>query len=246
MTKPKQSIRHASLAHLIDHENNRKLDEATVAEMVESVREHGVLTPLVVTEHPLEVDRWLLLDGHHRAAAAKEAGLATVPVVVRHGLDEDVTEQLVVMLVANCQRKDLEPMERAEQYGRLRARGLTAQEIGRRTGTQQGTVSYFLSLLELDAESQARVRNKTIPVRQAVDAIREHRAQQRKTAGTAQPGRGVVVQPSWLNKRHVLARKVAELCTHKERPRVGDVGCGQCWEQIIRADERVPDELGAN
>lgn len=238
--KTKQTVRQVPLDRLTDHDANRELDHTTVADMANSIREHGILMPLVVTEHLLEFNRWLLLDGHHRAAAARLAGLKSVPVVVRHGLDEDKTEQLVVMLVANCQRKDLAPMERAEMYGRLRDQGISASEIARRTGTQQGSVSYFLSLLELDDESRERVRAGAVPVKQAVDAIREVRADERKTAGKPQRGRKVVVEAVWLGKRHVLARRVSEACTHRERPRVGDVGCGQCWEQVIRDDERKP------
>jgi len=246
MTRPKQSIKHISLNQLVQHEHNRELDFDGVSELADSIREHGVLQPLVVTEHLTEPDRWLILAGHRRAAAARLAGLTAVPCVIRHGLDEDLDEQLIVMLVENCQRKDLTAMERAELYGQLHKRGLTYRDIARRTGTVQGTVAYYLSLLELDADSRDRVRTGEVAVTQAIGAVREVRAASRKAGGQKANGRPVVVEPAHLSKRHVLARRVKEACTHTQRPKVGDVGCGQCWEQAIRADERTPGQaLGA-
>lgn len=245
MTKPRQSIKLVNLNQLVAHDDNRVLEESTVSEMADSIREHGVLMPIVVTEHPTEYDRWLILDGHHRAAAARLAGLRTVPAVVRHDLDGDAAEQLVIMLVANCQRKDLAPIERAEMYGKLRDKGLSTVEIGRRTGTSQGSVSYFLSLLVLDDDSRELVRAGAVPVTEAIKAVREVRATDRKRGGRAKMGRPVVIEAAWFGKRHPLARRVAEACTHSQRPRIGDAGCGQCWEQAIRADEHVPaQEIG--
>lgn len=240
--KPKQSARHVALDLLVSHDNNRDLTPAATSEMADSMREHGVIQPLVVTEHPTEYDRWLILDGHHRAAAARLAGLRTVPCVIRHNLDEDPDEQLVVMLVANCQRAELAPMDRAEMLGVLRKRGLTMAQVARRTGLSESRVSESLALLELDGETRERVREGEVGVGQATQAVREVRAQQRTYGHRAKPSTsGIKVEPAHFTTKHPLAKAVRSACDHNGpsgvRPMVGGMGCGQCWEDVIRQDE---------
>jgi ParB family chromosome partitioning protein len=248
--KPKQSIRRVSLDHLVNHPGNppERLDFESVSELADSIREHGILQPLVVTEHLTEPDRWTILAGHRRAAAARLAGLHEVPCVVRHGLDEAADEQLVVMLVENCQRKDLAPMERAEMLGVLRDRqGLSLVEISRRTGLSAGRVSESLSLLELDGETRERVRAGDVGVGQATQAIRQVRAAHRTGAVVgkhhAKPSTGIRVEAAHFTSKHPLADTVRKTCEHLDasaatvRPPVGGMGCGQCWERVIRDDE---------
>ncbi|MEV6413884.1 ParB/RepB/Spo0J family partition protein [Kribbella sp. NPDC051718] len=245
--KPKQSIRHVGLSTLRAHDNNRDLSHERVEEMADSMREHGVLLPLVVTEHPTDLDCWLILDGHHRAAAARMAGLPTVPVVVRHDLD-DTDEQLVVMLVANCQRQELSAIDRAEVLGQLRDRqGLTLAEVARRTGLSAGRISESLALLDLDQETRTRVRTGEVGVGTATRAVRQARKVQRTARAfgrpQAKPTDAVAVEGPHFGKQHPLAERVQKLCVHTDvrtgrvRPTVGGIACGQCWEQVIRTDE---------
>lgn len=235
MTIPKQSVRHIKLNCLVGHEHNRKLDPESLRELADSIREHGILQPLVVTEHPTEDDRWIILGGHRRASAARQVGHSAVPCVIRHNLD-DTDEQLVVMLVENCQRKDLNAVEKAEAFGVLRRRGLSLNEIARRTGLAEGTVSYYVSLLDLDAETRERVRRGEVQVSQATDAVKAARKSLRAAKGTGQPGRKVHLEAAHFTPDHPLARAVRDTCDHTARPWVGQVGCGQCWELVIRTD----------
>lgn len=241
--KPRQSIKHIALDHLVGHADNpsERLDFQSISELADSIREHGILQPLIVTEHLTDPDRWTILAGHRRAAAARLAGLHQVPCVARHGLDEDVDEQVVVMLVENCQRKDLAPMERAEMLGVLRDKQkLTLVEIARRTGLSESRVSDSLALLELDADSRAGVRSGEVGVGRATEAVRQVRAAARTNSVIlGQPVRRrtlVRVEPQHFTRRHPLASKVKAFCSHETRPLVGGVGCGQCWEDIIRND----------
>jgi ParB family chromosome partitioning protein len=245
--KPKQSIRPIPLAFLVPHPDNppERLDFESVSELANSIREHGILEPLIVTEHLTEPDRWTILAGHRRLAAARLAKVTQVPCVIRHGLDEDVDEQRVVMLVENCQRKDLEPMARAEMLNTLRQRGLTIAEVSRRTGLSEARISESLALLDLDGETRDRVRTGEVGVGQAMQAIRSVRAASR--AGTAigkAPRRSAVnVEAAHFTFKHPLADRANELCDHTAagpghvRPQVGGVACGQCWERAIREDE---------
>jgi ParB family chromosome partitioning protein len=234
----KRSIRQIPLNDLIGHELNPadRLDEQGISELADSIREHGLLQPLVVTEHPTEYDRWLILAGHRRATAARLAGRTSVPCVIRHNLDDDPDEQLVVMLVENCQRKQLTPMQRAEAFGVLRNRGLTLAEIGRRMSITESAVSATLSLLNLDTETREKVRHGEISANAARQAVVEVRQETRKANGHKPNGRPARTEPQHFTRRHPLAAKVKAACSHGRRPRVGGVGCGQCWEDAIRAD----------
>src|SRR5258707_15083628 len=93
------------------------------------------------------------------------------------------------MLIENCQRADLNPIERAEAMGRLRKAGKTNLEIARSIGVSGAAVTYFLALLELDAASQERVRNGSIPGGIATPGLPRTRRAGRKKAGQ-KPHRG--------------------------------------------------------
>jgi ParB family chromosome partitioning protein len=234
VTIPKQSIRHIAVADLVGHDRNIREDAGDLVDLARSIREHGILQPLIVTEHPKDADRWLILAGHRRKAGAQLAQLDTVPCVIRHNVDSD--EQIVVMVVENCQRKDLGPMEKAEAFAVLRRRGLSMNEIARRTGISQGTVSYYLTLIDLDAATREAVRNGQVQITDAVEAVRTARRSVRTATGQRQPGHPVVREPAHFTVHHPLAQAVKDICGHTQRPSVGGIGCGQCWELVVRAD----------
>ncbi|WBQ02986.1 ParB/RepB/Spo0J family partition protein [Kribbella sp. CA-293567] len=250
MTPTKTSLRHLPLERLTAHADNRPLDRDKVREMADSIRQHGILTPLIVTEHLTDYNRWIILDGQHRAAAARLVGKQQVLCSVRHGLDADKDEQIIVMLVANCQRAELDPMHRAEQFGVLQKAGLTIEQIATRCGLSPSWVSESLALLDLDTETRERVRAGDVGVGQAKAAVR----QVRRAVRTGTPigdAIGVVPQrrptvnvgPAHFTRKHPLADVVRASCEHVDastgqlRPKVGASGCGQCWETAIRADE---------
>lgn len=236
MTKPRQTVRPVPLAAILAHPRNARDRLGDLTELADSIKEHGLLQPVVVTEHPTDFERFLLLAGHRRVVAAKIAGLTSVPAVIRHGIEYDESEQTVVMLVENCQRRDLDPIERAHAFDSLRKQGLPQAEIARRTGISASVVSHHLRLLVLDAASQQRIRDGRIGITTAHAEIVAARQGSRSRNGSASRGRPVVVEPAHFTKRHRLAGEVRDLCTHTARPSVGGVGCGQCWEAAIRAD----------
>src|SRR3990172_6129970 len=116
----------------------------TLVELAESIREHGVLEPLLVAKTPAG---YQIIAGERRWRAAKLAGLAKVSVVIK----ETTTQGMLEMaLVENVQRVDLNPIERAQAYKRLIDEfGLTAAEIGQRVGKSGPYISNTLRLLEL-------------------------------------------------------------------------------------------------
>lgn len=220
------------------HPANVREDLGDLTELTASIEAHGIIQPLVVRPHPQLHGMFVILAGHRRYEAAKKAGLEEVPVVVREGTG--VAQDLEIMLIENCQRSDLSPVEKAEAMGALRNRGLTNADIARRTGLSQSTVGYYVSLLELDEQSRRRIQDGRIRMGDAIEAVRLQRQRVRKTAGRAKPG--ATWEPDHLTASHSLATRAAELCDAREhtmRRRIGRVACGQCWETVIRADERT-------
>lgn len=112
--------------------------------MVESIKVHGVVQPLLARRTDAGIE---LVAGERRLRAAKEVGLATVPVMVRDFSDQDALE---LALIENLQRADLNPIEEAEGYQLLSAQfGLTQEKIAQRVGKARATVANALRLLEL-------------------------------------------------------------------------------------------------
>lgn len=236
MARYKQTITVVPIGRLTAHPDNIREDLGDLTELAWSLREHGILQPLTVTELDGDDERLLVLAGHRRLGAAILANFTQVPVIIRHGVDDHV-EQLVVMVVENCQRKDLGPMEKAETFGALRNRGLTVAEISRRTGVHASTVSTLLNLLELDDTSKENVREGRLNAGDAIAAVRETRQSDRQSAGKPNRGRPTVAEPPHFNPDHPLFADAVAICGHSTSPKVQNTGaCGACWEAVIRAD----------
>lgn len=117
-------------------------------ELADSIREHGVLQPLVVSLE--EEGAYRLIAGERRLQAARLADLPTVPVVVR---EVDGSELLELALVENIQRADLNAIEEALAYRRLLSEyGLTQEVVARRVGRSRAAVANAIRLLQLEAE----------------------------------------------------------------------------------------------
>ena len=127
------------------YQPRKVFNEASIEELARSVREHGIVQPLVVTRAG---DRYPLIAGERRFRAAQRAGLRTVPVVIKEMMQEG--DALQIALIENIQREDLNPMEEATAYHQLHEEfGLTQEEISRRVGKERSTVANFLRLLKL-------------------------------------------------------------------------------------------------
>ncbi|MSQ41732.1 MAG: ParB/RepB/Spo0J family partition protein [Dehalococcoidia bacterium] len=129
--------------------------EAELAELADSIREHGVIQPLLVSEQR-GVDgvvSYQLIAGERRLRAARSAGLTHVPVTVRQSTPQDLLE---LALIENLQREDLNPLEQAHAYQRLVDEFLlTQQEVARRVGRSRTAVANTLRLLDLPEELRA-------------------------------------------------------------------------------------------
>src|SRR5512140_2810306 len=130
-----------------------ELDELTA-----SIREHGVLQPLIVTvgEKP---DHYILIAGERRLQAARLAGLASVPVLVRQATDQ---QRLELAIIENVQRSDLSALEEAEAYRQLAEDfDLSHEEIAARVGKSRVAITNTLRLLRLpDSVKNALIENR--------------------------------------------------------------------------------------
>ena len=128
-------------------------EDKALHELAESLRQSGVLQPIVVrrTNHGYQ-----LIVGERRWRAAKLAGLSQIPAVVREATD---AQSLELALVENLLREDLNPMEEAEAYQRLLAEfGWTQEELAQRVGRDRSTIANCLRLLKLSEVIQADLR----------------------------------------------------------------------------------------
>ncbi|MGH2538326.1 MAG: ParB/RepB/Spo0J family partition protein [Candidatus Promineifilaceae bacterium] len=134
------------------------LDDDLLAELAESIREHGLIQPLVVRQG--EDGAYTLIAGERRWRAAQLAGLDEVPVVVKEASPQAMLE---LALIENIQRADLNPLEEAAAYRQLVEEfGLTQDEVARRVGRSRPAVANTLRLLNAPAEVQAAVTTGTI------------------------------------------------------------------------------------
>lgn len=129
----------------------RRFDEAELARLAASIREHGVLQPVVVRERD---GGYELVVGERRWRASRLAGRPTIPAVIK---DVASPALLELALVENVQRHDLNPIELALAFRALADAGATQEDVGRRVGVDRSTVANHLRLLELPRELQADV-----------------------------------------------------------------------------------------
>ena len=143
-------------------------------ELVESIREHGVIQPLTVRRVGGKLE---LIAGERRFRACQKLGLKEVPVIEREASDRDVLE---MALIENLQREDLNPLEEAEAYARLAKEFAMRQEdIAKRVGKNRATVANSLRLLELapDVKSLLAQGRLTTGHAKAILGLRDHALQ---------------------------------------------------------------------
>ncbi|HUF62152.1 MAG TPA: ParB/RepB/Spo0J family partition protein [Verrucomicrobiales bacterium] len=137
----------------------RDFSDAQLDELVESIREHGVIQPLIVREVE---DRLELIAGERRLRACLRLGLPDAPVIVRQATDRDVLE---MALIENLQREDLNPIEEAQAYRRLAGEfKLRQEDIARKVGRSRASVANSMRLLDLAAQVQTHLAQGRLSV----------------------------------------------------------------------------------
>ena len=139
------------------YQPRRRFTEQELKDLSDSIKEKGIIQPLVVRTVPTGYE---LVVGERRWRAARVAKLKQVPVVVK---DVSGSEMVELALVENIQRQDLNPLEKAEAYYRLiKEFGLTQEAVAKRVGQDRSTVANFLRLRNLPKPIQADIINNTL------------------------------------------------------------------------------------
>ena len=209
-----------------------KFQEEELAELAASIREHGVIQPLIVL--PNGDGTFILIAGERRWQAAKKAGLPTVPVITRQANNQELLE---IALIENVQREDLNAMEEAEAYRQLvEDFGLSHEAVAKRVGKSRVSITNTLRLLGLAevvkqalvdgkiTEGHARallmlstqkaqasalqtLLNLSLSVRQAEELVRKLAGQ--KFIKARKPGRSADMNDVEKRLQHSLGTKVA-------------------------------------
>ena len=138
----------------------KSFDENALQVLADSIREHGVIQPIVVREIGVLEDNYEIIAGERRWRAAKMAGLDEIPAVIMTGDELKIAE---VALIENVQRKDLNPIEEAMAYKALIERfDLKQEEVARQAGKSRSAVANMLRLLELPDEVLVLVQEEKL------------------------------------------------------------------------------------
>lgn len=147
------------------------MDEQGLKDLVASIREHGIIQPLIVTKVEQETERgtevgYQLVAGERRLQAARLLRLETVPAIIRSLLNEQ--QKLELALIENLQREDLNPIEAARAYAKLQDTfGLTQREIAVRVGKSRETIANAVRLLNLPSHIQEAITANRLSESQA-------------------------------------------------------------------------------
>lgn len=181
------------------YQPRHNFSEVSLRELMDSIKEHGIIQPLVLTRKD---GKYELIAGERRWRSATALGLKTVPALVREANEQ---KKLELALIENLQRQDLDPVETARAYKRLMDEfDLTQEETAKRVGKARSTLANTLRLLELPLE-----------VQEALSSGRITEAHAKYLLGIDNPGKQMVLFKKILNQNLSVAQ------THDETKRMG-------------------------
>ncbi len=143
------------------YQPRKEFDPKALEELAESIREHGVFTPILVKEMD---SNYVLIAGERRLRAAKMANLEKIPAIIKEFTDEQMME---ISLLENIQREDLTAIEEASSYEQLiKKLGYTQEQLAKRVGKSREHVANLMRLLKLPKEIQLMVSDKVLSMGQ--------------------------------------------------------------------------------
>ncbi len=144
------------------HQPREYFDEEALKELSESIKDHGVIEPIIVKK---SIKGYDLVAGERRTKAAQLAGLTNIPAIIREFTDMQMME---IALIENIQREDLSPIEEAQAYKNyIDATGTTQEEVAKKFGKSRSYITNLLGLLSLPKYVQKEVTNGTISMSHA-------------------------------------------------------------------------------
>jgi len=230
-SRDEESLREIAVASLQPgrHQPRTRMDDASLAQLADSVRARGVIQPIVV--RPVDGGQYEILAGERRWRAARMAGLERIPAVVREVPDEAA---LGIGLIENIQREDLNPIEEANGLKRLIDEfKLTHDEVAQAIGRSRAGVTNLLRLLELAAAVQEMVQDGRIDMGHARALVALPKARQVELAQRIAQ-QGLSVREA---ERLVQAASSA--------PRAGRPSAARLDADSRRLQEELSERLGA-
>ncbi|MPZ22433.1 MAG: ParB/RepB/Spo0J family partition protein [Dehalococcoidia bacterium] len=214
------------------------MDPDLLQELAESIREHGIIQPLLVSvkESPGGMPTYQLIAGERRLNAARMAGLTRVPVVVKEASSRETLE---LALVENLQRSDLSPLEEAQAFKRLAEEfSLTQEEVARRVGKSRTTITNVVRLLTLSDEIKASLAGGEISEGHARALLGLQTAEDRRHAWRLVVQKGLTVRQTeeivrtWGGRKERKAKRDAVSRTEERSM------------DVMFAEERLTQVLG--
>jgi len=210
------------------HQPRQNIADESLAELTASIREHGVIQPLVVTQLG---DEYQLIAGERRWRAAQLAGLTTIPAIIKETTPQQMLE---LALVENVQRADLNPLEEAGAYRQLMDDfGLTQEEVAARVGKSRTAVANIVRLLRLPDDVKAAL---------AADRISEGHARALLALPTAQLQRQVLAV---IEARGLNVRQAEELVRRMQLESEADASEAEAQPALSPQDRDVVDKFQA-
>lgn len=209
------------------YQPRKQMDQASLEELAESIREQGVMQPILV--RPIAKKRYEIIAGERRWRASQIAQKETIPAIVRE-LDDH--SAIALALIENLQREDLNPMEEAEALHRLQKEfELTQEEVAKAVGKNRATVANMLRLIKLDNKVKQQLAEGLLEMGHARAVLSLQEDQQRDLANE--------VVTKKLNVRQTEARVKALLNPNKDKPKIAENA------DIKRLERVLGDRLGA-
>lgn len=162
--KPAEEIEDLPLAEVRPnpYQPRKNFDEKKLAELAESIKENGVLQPIIVRR---SVSGYEIIAGERRCRASELAGQATIPAIIRQF---DESQMMEVAILENLQREDLTPLEEAQAYEMLQKNlGLTQEEVSKKMGKSRPYITNYLRLLTLPQKTKGLLQRGELSMGQA-------------------------------------------------------------------------------
>ena len=207
----------------------RVFQEESIAQLAQSIREQGVLQPILVT--PEEGGRYRIVAGERRWRASRAAGLDAVPCLVR---DLDVIQQMEIALVENLQREDLNPIEAARGIRILMQQcGYTQETVANRLSKSRPAVANLLRLLTLPEEVMALVEKGALSAGHA-----------RVLAGMEDDAAKLALARETVDKGYSVRQLEALAASRKVEPKKPAPACRALPAELSELESRVRETLG--
>lgn len=229
-----ERIREIALARIVPSplQPRKEFSEEALAELVDSIRQHGIIQPLIVREIG---GRYEIIAGERRWRAAQELGLAEAPVILRTASDLEVLE---LSLIENLQRADLNPIEEAQGYARLASEfGLRQEDIASKVGRSRAAVANAMRLLDLHPQIQVWLTQDLLSVGHAKVLLGLKRAEEQLAVAQTVLRRTATVRAT----ERLVARQLGGARSRRRRRGVETSASSATIEDL---QERLQQHLG--